>query len=100
MKNIIHWKELNGNKFLVRPNETMLSEHGYLRRQTIILDRRNKESIQGGVTYDRDYVIAYLMNVFTHLNIQIDDALTLVSDGYIGEEVNAYANSLEVKNES
>ena len=86
MGNVKHWTELNGNRFLVRPNEAMLLEHGFLRKQSIIIDRRNRQAIQGYVIYDRDYVMAYLMNIFTHLNIQIDDALTLVSDGYIGEE--------------
>ena len=83
MSNVIHWKKMNGNKFLTKFVPAMLQEEGYALKRTMAVSRRTKEMKEVYVIYDRSYVLAVLKSQFELLEIDIDDARDLATESMI-----------------
>ena len=83
MSNVVHWKELNGNKFLTKFKPEMLCPEGYALRRKLAVSRRTKEMREVYVIFDRDYVLEVLKNQFELLECDIDDARDLATESMI-----------------
>ena len=83
MSNVIHWKELNGNKFLTKFVPSMLQPEGYALKRTMAVSRRTKEMKEVYVIFDRDYVLEILKNQFELLECTIDDARDLATESMV-----------------
>ena len=83
MSNVIHWKELNGNKFLTKFVPSMLHLEGYALKRTMAVSRRTKEMREVYVIFDKDYVLEVLKAQFELLEIDIDDARDLATESMI-----------------
>lgn len=80
MSNFIHWKELNGNKFLTKLHPDMLQGDGYAVKRTQALSRRTKQMVERHVIFDKSYVIEVLKNHIDLLGIDQDEAIDLIGD--------------------
>ena len=85
--NFIHWKELNGNKFLTKFHPAMLSEDGYALQRTVAVSRRAKSMRTVYVLFDRSYVLEVLKAQFELLEIDIDDARVLATEAMVELEL-------------
>jgi hypothetical protein len=86
MTKIIQWQELTGDKLRTKLHPDMLSTDGYLKSASIPINRRLKQSEQGYVIFDKDYVLAVLKSQLTALQIDIDTAIDLIIDCFTGLE--------------
>lgn len=80
---VIHWKELNGNKFLTKFVPEMLCDGGIAIKRSVAISRRNKQMQEIYVVFDRDYVLEVLKSHFDLLEIDIDEACDLASEAML-----------------
>ena len=83
MSNVIHWKQLNGNKFLTKFVPSMLLPEGYALKRTMAVSRRTKEMKEVYVIFDKDYVLEVLKAQFELLECDIDDARDLATESMV-----------------
>ena len=83
MSNVIHWKQLNGNKFLTKFVPSMLQPEGYALKRTMAVSRRTKEMKEVYVIFDKDYVLEVLRAQFELLGIDIDNARDLATEAMV-----------------
>lgn len=77
---MIHWSQLNGNKFLTALHAKMLHADGYALQRSNAISRRNKQMEKPYVIFDRSYVIETLKKQIELLEIDQDEAIDLIGD--------------------
>ena len=83
MSNVIHWKQLNGNKFLTKFVPSMLQPEGYALKRTMAVSRRTKEMKEVYVIFDRSYVLEVLKNQFDLLGCDIEATRDLATESMV-----------------
>ena len=83
MANFVHWKKMNGNKFLTKFVPEMLQPEGYALKRTMAVSRRTKEMKEVYVIFDKDYVLEVLKSQFELLECDIDDARDLATESMV-----------------
>lgn len=78
----IHWSQLNGNRFITKLHPFMLLPNGYQIIRKVGNRRKGKEVPLESkpVIYDREYVIAYLMDFLLPLGLSKMATLELVTE--------------------
>ena len=83
MNNVVHWRELNGNKFLTKFVPEMLCPEGYALRRKLAISRRTNEIREVYVIFDKDYVLEVLKSQFELLECDIDTAHDLATESML-----------------